>query len=199
MQSFTFNRHRDSHRLIFSLSHHRYHRIGIDGSYTGQLEGVNDKITSQLRYISNGDGGLQFRTTLILFSAANNALTNSRCEPSKDFISKEGDGINADMLMWKYKEERRKRKEKWRGSWVETWRTEWFAPSRFKLRHGYKNRLSVNPILCLFFASSSLFIFPSTLTPHYERRRRRRRKTDRDERTVRLLFSASCWALACHD
>jgi hypothetical protein len=63
------------------------------------MEGVNDKITSQLRHISNGDGGLQFRMTLALFSIVNGGLTNSRCEPFNDCISKEGDGINADMSM----------------------------------------------------------------------------------------------------
>jgi hypothetical protein len=55
---------------------------------------------------------------------------------------------------------------------------------------------SINPTLCFFFASSSLF-FPSTLSARHQQLALYA-MTINDERRVTLSFSASCPSLSYH-
>jgi hypothetical protein len=57
---------------------------------------------------------------------------------------------------------------------------------------------SVNPILRFFFASLSLFFFPSTLAPHHERLALYVTIFN-DERRILLSFSPPCPSLPYHD
>jgi hypothetical protein len=77
-------------------------------------------------------------------------------------------------------ERRKERTVKFKKSTVLTLRF-----SNFQTPPSYKNRFSDDSILCVFFASSSLFIFSTGISIAPQ-------TTNDDEQTVRLPFSASC-------